>query len=166
MEKEKKKLLEKYFSKYLSNLIVSHNLQLLQKEKKCSYEKHWTELYKVQKVQFKFIELRGPFKFSSLDKNWIAAQLTNELFLTNKVSFREGRVDLLYKGKELQNYVCHEKEKGQFFLFSTRGHSSLSELTSFKLSSKKFNDELRGSSSSSSNELSLNRPLSSRKNWI
>jgi len=33
MEKEKKKLLEKYFSKYLSNLIVSHNLQLLQKEK-------------------------------------------------------------------------------------------------------------------------------------
>jgi len=66
--KREKKLLEKYFSKYLSNLIVSHNLQLLQKEKKCSYEKHCTELYKVQKVQFKFsIELRGPFKFSSLD---------------------------------------------------------------------------------------------------
>jgi len=166
MEKEKKKLLEKYFSKYLSNLIVSHNLQLLQKEKKCSYEKHWTELYKVQKVQFKFIELRGPFKFSSLDKNWIAAQLTNELFLTDKVSSERVECTYFKKGRNYRIMCVMKRKKAQFLLFSTRGHSSLSKLTLFKLSSKKFNGELRGSSSSSSNELSLNRPLSSRKNWI
>ena len=33
------------------------------------------------------------------------------------------------KGKELQNFVCHDMEKAQFLLFSTRGHSTLSELT-------------------------------------
>ena len=33
------------------------------------------------------------------------------------------------KEKELQNFVCHGKEKAQFPLFSTRGHSTLSELT-------------------------------------
>jgi len=132
----------------------------------CWYEKHWTELYKVQKVQFKFIELRGPFKFSSLDKNWIAAQLTNELFLTDKVSSERVECTYFIKGRNYRIMCVMKRKKAQFLLFSTRGHSSLSKLTLFILSSKKFNGELRGSSSSSSNELSLNRPLSSRKNWI
>jgi len=69
--KREKKLLEKYFSKYLSNLIVSHNLQLLQKEKKSSYEKHWTELYKVQKVQL--TALNSEVHSSSV--NWTKTEL-------------------------------------------------------------------------------------------
>ena len=81
------------------------------------------------------IELRGQFKFSSLDRNWTwtVAQLIIELFWTEfKVnSERVGcrAMPPFKKGKELQNFVCNGKETAQFLLFSTRGHSTLSELT-------------------------------------
>ena len=63
-----------------------------------------------------------------MDKNWTwtATQLTIELFWT-ELKVNSEREPPTKKGKELQNFVCHDKEKTQFLFFSTRGHSTLSE---------------------------------------
>jgi len=144
-------------------------LQLLQKETNVhmkNTEQSCIKFKKFNSSSVHRIELRGPFKFSSLDKNWTAAQLANELFLTDKVSSERVECTYFKKGRNYRIMCVMKRKKAQFLLFSTRGHSTLSELTLFKLTSKKFNGELRCSSSSSQNELSLNRPLSSQKNWI
>lgn len=71
MEKEKKNY-QKNISQYLSNLIVSHNLQLLQKEKNVhtkNTEQSCIKFKKFNSSSVHGIELTGQFKFSSLDKN-------------------------------------------------------------------------------------------------
>ena len=93
------------------------------------------ELYKVQKVQFKFSSRH--WTQQSTQVQFIRQKLnlnccpTHHWTFLNWVQsqFRESGVPPTKKGEELQNFVCHDMEKAQFLLFSTRGHSTLSELT-------------------------------------
>ena len=76
------------------------------------------------------IELRGQFKFTGQKLNLNCCSTHRWTFLNWVQSqFKESGVPPAKKEKELQNFVCHGKEKAQFPLFSTRGHSTLSELT-------------------------------------
>ena len=81
--------------------------------------------------------------------NWVQSQ------------FRESGVPPTKKGKELQNFVCHDMEKAQFLLFSTRGHSTLSELTLNSVQKSSMVSWAAVQVQFLSNELNLNWPLSS-----
>merc|ERR1712079_907470 len=137
--------------------------QLLQKEKNVHMKN--TEQSCIKFKKFNSSSLNSEVHSSSV--HWTKTELLlnspMNFFLTDKVSSERVECTYFIKGRNYRIMCVMKRKKAQFLLFSTRGHSSLSKLTLFILSSKKFNGELRGSSSSSSNELSLNRPLSSRK---
>ena len=133
-----------------------------------------SELYKVQKVQFKFSSRH--WTQQSTQVQFIRQKLnlnccpTHHWTFLNWVQsqFRESGVPPTKKGEELQNFVCHDMEKAQFLLFSTRGHSTLSELTLNSVQKSSMVSWAAVQVQFLTNELNLNWPPSSRKklNWI